>query len=85
MILKFPKKKIPMHLAAALRRELVERAQNYAHAGDLPHYLGYGKDQILCFVPCEHDSGHGNFLRGSYKAIPSRSTCMGDFFFLCSA
>jgi len=58
-----------MSFAAALRRELAERAQKYAQSEGLPHCLSYGEAPIVCFAPYEHDSLHGNFLPRSYKAI----------------
>lgn len=58
-----------MNFAAALRRELAERAQKYAQAEGLPYCLSYGDAPTVCFAPYEDDSPHGNFLRGSYKAI----------------
>jgi hypothetical protein len=58
-----------MNFAAALRRELAERAQKYALAGRLPHCLSYGETSITCFAPYEGDSRHGNFMPESYKAI----------------
>src|ERR1022692_2722633 len=60
-----------MSLAAPLRRELAERAQKYANAEGLPHCLSYGGAPTVCFPPYEHDSRHGNFLPGTYKAIRS--------------
>jgi len=58
-----------MTLAAALRRDLAERAQRYAQSERLPHCLSYGEPPIVCFAPYERDTRHGNFLQGSYKAI----------------
>ena len=58
-----------MNLAAALRRDLSERAHRYAQAEGLPNRLSYGSAATVCFPPSEHDSRHGNFLQGSYKAI----------------
>ncbi len=58
-----------MNFAAALRRELADHAQKYAHAEGLPHCLSYGETPIVGFAPYEHDSLHGNFVQGSYKAI----------------
>lgn len=58
-----------MNFAATLRRELADRAQNYARGGGLPHCLSYGDAPTVCFAPYDHDSRHGNFLPGSYKAI----------------
>ena len=58
-----------MNFAAALRRDLAERAQKFAQSEALPHALSYGEVPIVCFAPYEHDSRHGNFLQGSYQAI----------------
>ena len=58
-----------MNLAAALRRDLSERAHKYAQAEGLPHSVSYGSAATVCFPPYEHDSRHGNFLPGIYKAI----------------
>jgi hypothetical protein len=58
-----------MNFAAALRRDLAERARRYAQTGALPHGCSYGEEGIVCFVPYKGDSRHGNFLQGSYKAI----------------
>lgn len=58
-----------MNLSAALREELADRARKYGHRATLPHCLSYGADPVVCFTPYEGDAHHGNFLRGSYKAI----------------
>jgi hypothetical protein len=58
-----------MNFAAALRRDLAERAQKYAEVKGLPHCFGYGQPPIVCFPPYNHGSRHGNFLQGSHKAI----------------
>ena len=58
-----------MNLSAALRHELADRARKYARRESLPHCLSYGADPVVCFTPYEDDARHGNFLRGSYKAI----------------
>lgn len=58
-----------MNFAAALRRDLAERARHYAQAEKLPYCLSYGEPPIVCFPPYESDARHGNFLQGSYKAI----------------
>ena len=58
-----------MNFAAALRRELAERAHRYAQVEALPHCLNYGEDQIVCFVPYDNESRHGNFLPGTYTSI----------------
>ena len=58
-----------MNFAAGLRRELAERAQNYARSHGLPHCLSCGESPTVCFVPYENGLRHGNFLQRSYKAI----------------
>jgi hypothetical protein len=58
-----------MSFAAALRRDLVDRAQKYALAERLPHCLSYGESATVCFSPYQNDSRHGNFLAESYRAI----------------
>jgi hypothetical protein len=63
-----------MSFAAALRRELADRAQGYARAEGLPHCLSYGEAPIVCFAPYEDGSRHGNFLQGSYKRIRANLT-----------
>ncbi len=60
-----------MNFAAALRRELAERARLYAHAQRLPHCLSYGESPIPCFEPFHDGELHGNFFPASYKAIQS--------------
>lgn len=58
-----------MNLSAALRHELADRARKYARREALPHCLSYGEDPVVCFTSHEDETRHGNFLRGSYKAI----------------
>jgi hypothetical protein len=58
-----------VNFAAALRRDLANRAENYAQAEELPHCLSYSEPPTVCFAPYEEDSRHGNFLQSSYKAI----------------
>jgi hypothetical protein len=58
-----------MNCAAALRRDLASRARTYAEAEKLPHCLSYGETPIVCFLPYDDDSRHGNFLPASYRAI----------------
>jgi hypothetical protein len=58
-----------MNLSASLRHEIGHRARKYAHHEGLPHCLSYGAHPVVCFTPYEDNSRHGNFLRGSYKAI----------------
>ena len=58
-----------MNFAAALRRDLSERAHRYAQVEGLPHCLSYGDAPTVCFTQYEQDSRHGNFLQASYKAL----------------
>lgn len=60
-----------MNFASDLRRKLAVQAQKYAQSGALPHCLSYGEAPVLCFVPFEDDTRHGNFLQSSYTAIRS--------------
>jgi hypothetical protein len=60
-----------MNYAFALRCELSDRARKYAEAGGLPHCVGYGETQVVCFTPHPDQSRHGNFLPTSYRAIVS--------------
>jgi hypothetical protein len=52
----------------SLRRELSERAQQYAREHGLPHSVSYGQSPSVCFEGYE-DGRHGNFLPRTYKAI----------------
>jgi hypothetical protein len=54
--------------AASLRRELSQRAGQYAIEHGLPHCLSYGQSPTVCFEPYG-DSRHGNFWPTTYKAI----------------
>jgi hypothetical protein len=58
-----------MNSAAALRRELSQRAEHYARGHGLPHCLSYGQPPTVCFERYCDDSRHGNFLPSTYKAI----------------
>jgi hypothetical protein len=60
-----------MNLASLLRKELAERALNYARSQALQHCLSYGEMPTVCFVPDDQRSHHGNFIAQSYKAITS--------------
>jgi hypothetical protein len=60
-----------MDFASALRHELAAYAQKYAEAQALPHFLSYGEAPVVCFVPLDDDTRHGNFLPQSYAAIRS--------------
>jgi hypothetical protein len=57
-----------VNLAGPLRRQLGERAQQYAREHGLPHSLSYGSSPTVCFETYQ-DSLHGNFLPATYKAI----------------
>jgi hypothetical protein len=58
-----------MSHTAALRRELSDRAQQYAGTHGLPHCLSYGQAQTVCFDRDDKWVRHGNFLLATYKAI----------------
>jgi hypothetical protein len=58
-----------MNGASSLRRELCQRAQQYARTYALPHCLSYGEAPTVCFERYEDDSRHGNFLPSTYEAI----------------
>ena len=58
-----------MNFSATLRHELADRARKYARREALPHCFSYGEDPVVCFTPDADEALHGNFLRGSYKAI----------------
>src|ERR1035438_4015795 len=47
-----------MSFAAALRRDLVDRARRYSQAEELPHCLSYGESATMCFAPYQSDSRH---------------------------
>jgi hypothetical protein len=59
---------VTMSFAGPLRRELNHRAEQFARTNNLPHCLSYGASASLCFQRYG-DSGHGNFLPATYKAI----------------
>jgi hypothetical protein len=58
-----------MTCASPLRRELSQRAEQYARTHGLPHCLSYGQPSMVCFERYSDDSRHGNFLPSTYKAI----------------
>lgn len=60
-----------MSFAGALRRELADRATQYAATHKLPHCLSYGHSATVCFENYDHDNEHrhGNFIPACYKAI----------------
>jgi hypothetical protein len=64
---------IGMSFAAALRRDLADRARKYAETEGLPHCLSYGDAPVVCFVPDARDLRHGNFLPRSYQAIRAKA------------
>jgi hypothetical protein len=65
-----PVRRKRMNWAGSLRRELSQRAEQYARKNGLPHCLSYGQAETLCFEPYDSGSRHGNFLPSTYKAIP---------------
>jgi hypothetical protein len=60
-----------MSFASNLRRELADRALQFARSENLPYALSYGTMPVACFAPDENESVHGNFIRSSYRAIIS--------------
>ncbi len=64
-----PVRKARVSWAGSLRRELSQRAEQYARNNNLPHCLSYGQAPTVCFEHYDDDSRHGNFLPSTYKAI----------------
>ena len=55
--------------AADLRRELSVRNQRYAANHSLPNRESYGDPPVVCYLPREDGTAHGNFLRQTYTRI----------------
>ena len=55
--------------AAELRRELSLRNRSYAAKNGLLNRESYGQQPVICYLPTEDGSGHGNFLPETYRAI----------------
>jgi hypothetical protein len=55
--------------AGQLRRELGDRAEQYARAKGLPHCFSYGQSRTVCFERYDDGLRHGNFMPTTYKAI----------------
>jgi hypothetical protein len=64
-----PVRQMRMNFAGPLRRELSQRAEEYARTHGLPHSLSYGQPSTVCFERYCDDSRHGNFLPSTYTAI----------------
>jgi hypothetical protein len=64
-----PVRRTRMNRAGSLRRELSQRAEQYAQTLGLPHCLSYGQVPTVCFEHYDEDSQHGNFLPVTYRAI----------------
>jgi Restriction Endonuclease associating with ARP len=64
-----PVRQTRMNWAGSLRRELSQRAEQYARNNGLPHCLSYGQPPTVCFEHYDDGSRHGNFLPSTYKAI----------------
>jgi hypothetical protein len=64
-----PVRRMRMNWAGSLRRELSQRAEQYARKNGLPHCLSYGQAPTVCFEHYDNDSRHGNFLPSTYRAI----------------
>jgi hypothetical protein len=58
-----------MSSAAALRREISERAQKYAGSVCAPYCLSYSECPSVCFEAYADGTTHGNFLDRSYRSI----------------
>jgi hypothetical protein len=63
-----PGQQARLNRAGSLRRELSQRAEEYAQKHGLPHCLSHGQSPTVCFEPYG-DSRHGNFLPATYRAI----------------
>jgi hypothetical protein len=57
------------HYATELRRELSQRNRSYAAKNGLLNRESYGAQPVVCYLPAEDGSGHGNFLVETYRAI----------------
>ena len=57
-----------MNCGGLLRRELSDRAQQYARQRGLPYSLSYGQPPTVCFE-CDEGARHGNFMPAVYRAI----------------
>lgn len=55
--------------AAELRRELSLRNRSYAAKNGLLNRETYGEQPVICYLPAEDGSSHGNFLPETYRAI----------------
>jgi len=55
--------------AAELRRELSLRNRSYAAKNGLLNRETYGEQPVVCYLPAEDGSGHGNFLPETYRSI----------------
>jgi len=64
-----PVRRMSLNWAGSLRRELSQRAEQYARTHGLPHCLSYGQTPTVCFEHYDDGSRHGNFLPATYKAI----------------
>jgi Restriction Endonuclease associating with ARP len=64
-----PVRQTKTNWAGSLRRELSQRAEQYARNYGLPHCLSYGQPPTVCFEHYDDNSRHGNFLPTTYRAI----------------
>lgn len=55
--------------AAELRRELTVRNRSYAARNGLLNRESYGEQPVICYLPAQDGSAHGNFLPETYRAI----------------
>jgi hypothetical protein len=64
-----PVRRTRMNWSGSLRRELSQRAEQYAQTHGLPHCLSYSEAPTVCFERYDNASRHGNFLPATYRAI----------------
>jgi hypothetical protein len=58
-----------MNWATSLRKEISQKAKEYAERNNIPYYLSLGSSPAVIFESYEGGTLHGNFLPSSYKAI----------------
>ena len=55
--------------ASLLRHELSVRNLEYAHRTKLSNFASGGNPPVICYLPSDDGSAHGNFFPESYRAI----------------
>ncbi|HZP64345.1 MAG TPA: hypothetical protein VFB28_13095 [Terriglobales bacterium] len=55
--------------ATALRQELILRSRAFASNHALAHQETYGDLPVICYLPNQANSAHGNFLPETYRSI----------------